>query len=94
MCKLVRCIFSSLQNFDAIALSCDAGIKAQYSKYEGELRYWQIRIVMYHRCTNYKVYRERPASRIKKRDDISCRKRESDQELLQDPMEGSVVVEC
>jgi hypothetical protein len=31
---------------------------------------------------------------MKKRDDISCRKRESDQELLQDPMEGSVVVEC
>jgi hypothetical protein len=46
MCKLVRRIFSSLQNFDAIALLCDAGIKAQYSKYERELRYWQIRIVM------------------------------------------------
>jgi hypothetical protein len=31
---------------------------------------------------------------MKKRDDISWRKRESDQELLQDLMEGSVVVEC
>jgi hypothetical protein len=40
------------------------------------------------------VYRERPASRMKKRDDISWRKRESDQELLQDLMEGSIVVEC
>jgi hypothetical protein len=46
MCKIVRRIFSSLQNFDAIAVSCDAGIKAQHSKFKRELRYLQIRIVM------------------------------------------------
>jgi hypothetical protein len=46
MCKIIRRIFLSLQNVDAIAVPCDAGITAQYSKYERELRYWQIRIVM------------------------------------------------
>jgi hypothetical protein len=45
MCKIVRRIFSSLQNVNTIAVPCDAGIKAQYSEFERELRYWQIRIV-------------------------------------------------
>jgi hypothetical protein len=46
MGKIIMRIFSSLQTVDAIAVPCDAGIKAQYSEFERELRYCQIRIVM------------------------------------------------
>jgi hypothetical protein len=52
MCKIVRRIFSSLQNVNAIAVPSDAGIKAQYSGFERELRYLQIRTAQQCRRNN------------------------------------------
>jgi hypothetical protein len=52
MCKIGRRIFSSLQNVNAIAVPCDAGIKAQYSGFERELRYLQIRTAQQCRRNN------------------------------------------